>query len=150
HAGCALEHGLPQDDRQYSLDPSPKKKGSKSPPPVKVCPECQAVLPLAARVCPHCGVVLSESHEMPGERRGELVEVTPEQVRLAEWNRLCLVAKLRGFRPAWAHCRFFEKFHMPAPKMPDAGRPEDVEAVLERTARNHRPLTWSELDRCSR
>src|SRR5690606_42037014 len=43
HAGNALAHGLPQDDRDFTLDPTRKKKGG-SETPTKECPECYAVI----------------------------------------------------------------------------------------------------------
>ncbi len=73
HGGCALEHGLPQDAREFCLDP-PRKAKRQSGPLSKTCPACQAVLPLSTRVCPECGHVLLEA-ELPQERDGELVEV---------------------------------------------------------------------------
>jgi superfamily II DNA or RNA helicase len=78
HGGCAVEHGLPQDDREYTLDARPKAKrreGGDLPSPVKVCEACQAVMPLAAGMCEVCGHVFGE-RELPEEEAGELVEVT--------------------------------------------------------------------------
>ena len=78
HGGCALEHGLPQDDREFSLEAATKRRGKKgaAAPATKICPECFAVLAPATRVCPECGCTLHVP-ELPQERAGHLVEVTP-------------------------------------------------------------------------
>jgi len=77
HGGCALEHGLPQADREYSLDTKPRvRRGEQAAhaTPVKVCDECHAVAALAAAVCEACGFVF-ERGSVPDEEAGELVEL---------------------------------------------------------------------------
>jgi superfamily II DNA or RNA helicase len=74
HARNALTHGLPQDDRQYSLVP---KKPSEvyMGAPVKVCPECHAMVDLACRKCPECGYVFKDQTPLPKENNEELIEL---------------------------------------------------------------------------
>jgi DNA repair protein RadD len=56
HAGCILRHGLPDQDRDYTLSRDPKKKSDRLVlPPVKTCKQCFAIYPAAARACPSCG-----------------------------------------------------------------------------------------------
>jgi len=50
HAGCCLEHGLPDFDHEYSLDP-PKKRKKGTALPCKTCPKCYAVVPSSCKVC---------------------------------------------------------------------------------------------------
>ena len=46
------EHGLPDDDRVWSLQAREEYKG-KGSPPVRDCWKCWAVVPMASRQCPH-------------------------------------------------------------------------------------------------
>ena len=53
HVGNYKRHGLPDDERNWSLkQETKKKKGEKK---VKTCPNCYAVVPSAKLVCPECG-----------------------------------------------------------------------------------------------
>ncbi|MYC36798.1 MAG: DEAD/DEAH box helicase [Chloroflexi bacterium] len=52
-AGNAEIHGLPEDDRQWSLNPRGNKPGSEAP--VIRCEKCNGVSPAASQNCPHCG-----------------------------------------------------------------------------------------------
>lgn len=90
HAGCAVEHGLPHGEHDYSLD-APRRRKGKSEDCAKACPDCFEVVALGATLCPSCG------HEFPArkrkqleESRGELVEATPESPakRIEAWDAL--------------------------------------------------------------
>jgi superfamily II DNA or RNA helicase len=113
HAGCVLEHGLPQDDREYSLKPKPKReKGPSEPPPVRVCPGCSAVLPIQTRTCPECDTALADGRQAPTEAEGELVEVNERspELRIAHWKRLCGVATRHGLNPRWIMHKYRDHF----------------------------------------
>lgn len=83
HAGCVLEHGLPQEDREYSLEG--RKKRAKATVSVKECPICFGALPCQTRVCVYCGhafVATSAAEGEPlAERDGQLVEVKVDSLR---------------------------------------------------------------------
>lgn len=100
HAGCVLEHGLPQDDREYSLEG--RKRRARSQISVKECRQCFGAIPVASKVCPYCGAVLAMADSSKGreieERDGELVEVRPEV--LAEQERATWRKRLAGV--TWA------------------------------------------------
>lgn len=111
HAGCVMEHGLPQQDREFSLEGTKKKRGGGGgEPPAKTCPDCFAVVPLSVRECPACGMQLSVERDDVEETPDELVEVTVDDVQRLEWQRLQSLASLRGYKPGWAIHRFREKF----------------------------------------
>lgn len=118
HAGNVLEHGLPQDDREFSLDPPKKRQSSKGGPACKTCEACYAIAPAAARECPACGApfVIAEDDKTE-ERDGELVEVraaTVDEKRL-EFDRLVKLAAERNYRGGWVYHRYREKFGVAPP-----------------------------------
>lgn len=74
HAGNVKRHGLPDEERVWSLEGAPKKKAQKSEVPVKTCGACFSTVHSAATHC-SCGF------EFPVQRRevehveGELQEI---------------------------------------------------------------------------
>jgi DNA repair protein RadD len=84
HAGCARMHGLPHEDRDWSLEPTKRKRGKGDVDCAKLCEECLAVLPLGVRVCPECGAELPWREQNLEEADGELEEVLAGSVRLNE------------------------------------------------------------------
>jgi len=80
HVGNTQRLGHHLEDREWTLEGTPKKDRDKAPS-VKVCPKCFAAMPSAKPQCPECG------HEFVPERRelqtvdGELVEVDHQQLR---------------------------------------------------------------------
>jgi DNA repair protein RadD len=97
HAGNVKRHGLPDEERVWSLDGAAKKKGAqKSEVPVKTCGQCFATVHAAATHC-SCGF------EFPVQRRevehvdGELQEVDPREavrMRRQEQGKAKLEAEL--------------------------------------------------------
>jgi superfamily II DNA or RNA helicase len=133
HAGVVLEHGLPQDDREFSLD-SPKKRRTVTTT-CKTCEACYAIVPLAARVCPACGAEfpVAEAEDKTEEKPGELVEVRPATVdeKRAAWDDICKTAVAKGYKPGWAFYRYKDKFGVAPPssfKFPEVERPPATEA----------------------
>jgi superfamily II DNA or RNA helicase len=124
HAGNALRHGLPDDEREWSLAGRVKRKagagGGETAPPARQCPACFAVHAPAER-CPRCG------HEYPvlgrtiEQLEGELLEIDRatlaaraasqqriEQGKAQTLDDLVRLARLRGYRNAhgWAQAVF--------------------------------------------
>jgi superfamily II DNA or RNA helicase len=119
HAGCAVEHGLPQDDREFSLE-GKKKSGRRviCEAPTKVCPSCCAVVHAACRICPECQGEFPRPEGIPEERSGTLVsahEAREEYLR-DEWEKLNRTALERGYKPGWVFHRFKERFGRLPPK----------------------------------
>jgi hypothetical protein len=119
HCGLCFRFGLPDSDREWSLEDRPKKQGRA---PVRRCPECGLLVPLATWVCPECGCVLRTPEVAPVHAPGELVEaqavdVERERLRRMTWRaqmrwassdyeRLLKLADTRGYRKGWA---FYEQ-----------------------------------------
>jgi superfamily II DNA or RNA helicase len=149
HGGCVLEHGLPQDDRSFSLTGTKKRRRGTSAAPVRTCPSCCAVLPLCTRTCPECDTVLIEQADVPNEREGTLVEVGPDDLKRIELDRLRSIAEKRGYKPGWVYHRFQDRFGEAPPRdhRPGRGQPEvDSRAlrdVLRNAARAGGGLDWA-------
>ncbi len=128
HAGCARLHGLPQDDRGFSLEPKPKRERDPTENgasvSIRVCTGCHAVLPGAARACPECGNVFAEAHDLPTEEEGTLVEATASQIPLFErplsdhersrrrgyFEQMRALARAKRRDIDWAIGRFAQRF----------------------------------------
>lgn len=117
HAGNCDRHGLPDDDREWSLADREKrgrrKDGDEPEVKIRTCPECFIVFRPAAK-CPNGHILPVQAREIE-QREGELVEIDAARVRqqakaeeaacasLDDWQRL---AKARGYKPGWAMIRW--------------------------------------------
>lgn len=86
HAGCTLQHGFVDEDRDWTLEHDrplkPKPKIDLSIP--KVCPTCYRVGSSATRKCP-CGYVFSVTERgKPKEVSGDLQEITGSRAKWAK------------------------------------------------------------------
>jgi DNA repair protein RadD len=92
HAGVSLKLGLPDEDREWSLD-GEEKEAKKKATSVKVCPQCWAAMRSEARKCPECSHAFAPKPREVEHREGELKEITPEEVarrqakRSAAWEQ---------------------------------------------------------------
>ncbi len=76
HAGNCLEHGLPDDHREWTLEGRPKKKrGEKKKPEAKYCEVCFHISPPLAKNCIHCGTEFPFLGRKVEEIDGELVKM---------------------------------------------------------------------------
>lgn len=82
HAGNALRHGLPDDERGWSLDGSKALRKARDPDdvPVKQCPQCFSVVRVQVQRC-ECGHVWIAKGREVEQQAGELEEVDPVQLR---------------------------------------------------------------------
>lgn len=73
HAGCVMQHGLPDDEREWSLEGRKKgKRGAVADLAIQQCPECFFVFQKGPDSCPGCG------HVLPIKGRAELQQVEGE------------------------------------------------------------------------
>lgn len=84
HANNIATHGLPDEDRDWTLEDRERRKKGDSEPnfAVRQCPQCYATH-RPAPVCPHCGKVYDAAGRKVEELDGELREVDPEVARRA-------------------------------------------------------------------
>ena len=116
HVGNVDRHGLPNDDREWSLSGVSKKKqkAKLGEPTTRTCGECYATFWSAERICPLCGhenQPTKEEIEMLREieleeRRQEVASkvetfVTSDQCQTVE--ELKEFAKQHGYKPGWVY-----------------------------------------------
>lgn len=123
HAGNTERHGLPDDERDWSLEGAKRRKGpgQQAPRiPTRTCPKCFAVYQASVRTCTHvwpdgtpCGQVFAVDEAMPDQKDGELVEVDTAAVKkdflrrraaAQTMEQLVEFAKAEGYKQpvAWA------------------------------------------------
>lgn len=112
HVGNYTRFGMPDDDREWTLEPKRKKKKMVADgETIRQCPKCFYTFRTAPE-CPSCG------YEFPREGRGELVEdagatlakvhgfrldyrKTPQDC--SSYLELLAYAREHGYKPGWAY-----------------------------------------------
>ena len=108
HVGNVQLHGLPTEERNWTLEGRDKRKRDAAPS-VRMCPRCFAANATTAQVCGECGhEFTTEARELP-ETGGELVEITVELRRkraevggARSMEDLLRLERQRGYKPGWA------------------------------------------------
>ena len=112
--GAALEWGLPDEDRAWTLEGKASHRMGPTPTPLMRCKECLAIFDRAS-ACPRCGAA-TKSLEKPVQSR-----VQPRDMRLllpedaiigkaqTQLNRTIQILMLKGMFPALAEKRAREK-----------------------------------------
>lgn len=115
HAGNCKRFGLPDDDRQWSLEGRKKGKAGEYAVPIRQCPRCFAVVSAAREQCPYCGAKFIVAGRGIEQVDGNLEEVDVkalqrDQRKLEEsmattLDDLIKIGKLRGYKSPekWAH-----------------------------------------------
>ena len=112
-AGAAHEHGMPDEDREWSLTEGQAKRRSDREA-LSTCLHCGAVARYASRGarCRRCGQPWPEAERVE-VRRQQLAAVVPSSTRRereVELERLRQIARQRAYKPAWVGVKFKEKF----------------------------------------
>lgn len=113
HAGNTLRHGLPTDERAWSLAGRERARRNQASDSisVRVCPQCFSAQPSGPPSCKHCGHIFPIAARKVEEVEGELEEVTASRVARKEQGSarsieaLIELGKLRGYRDplSWAN-----------------------------------------------
>lgn len=119
HVGNTDRHGLPDDDREWTLEGRKKKKRkageSESGPSVRQCLICFAVYAAARPVCPVCGAAAMPTKREIEQREGQLVEIKKqeaaarakrEQGQARTMEELIQLAKARGYKNPFAWAKY--------------------------------------------
>lgn len=100
-------HGLPHEDRIWSLTEKSKRKVEKNP--YRVCPACFAyVLENPCELCQHFEP--TKPREIREDTSQSLVERRPEDERRVFFVSKVAEAQTKGFQPGWVGVKFKEKF----------------------------------------
>jgi superfamily II DNA or RNA helicase len=109
HVGNYTRFGLPDDDREWSLDSKVNKKGRKADVPIQDCPECFRVFP-PMKVCPYCGFefpkkerTLKEIKETALEKITTIVMDYSTPNDCHSLKELQVYAKNHNYKPGWAY-----------------------------------------------
>lgn len=110
HAGNVSRHGLPHEDRTWSIDGKTKREKEKQP--FRMCKGCFAYIALAAKECPYCGLVVEkETRELPQEERHvKLAKVDIASLEEEFFIAALHKAQLWGLKPGFAAHKFKERF----------------------------------------
>lgn len=118
HSGVIQQHGLPDDEIEWSLI---GLKNKSRPSTTKTCPSCAAVVHVHESTCPHCGAAFKRGGERVGPKRMEdaqLQEVDKELLRRQAAEKREEIAGCRthedfinlgirrGYDPRWAHLQW--------------------------------------------
>jgi len=107
HAGNCQRHGLPCEERQWSLEGKLKKSTTSDTASVRTCPACYAAQPPFLKLCKHCGYVFEVQSRQVEVKDGELQEINievarkqkrVEQGRAMTFDELVALGKARGYK----------------------------------------------------
>jgi superfamily II DNA or RNA helicase len=116
HAGNSLLHGLPTEERHWTLDGTTKASGraQDAAPSVRVCAKCFAAQRSGRAACQNCGHAFAVESRTVAKQDGELAEITAEEIarrraraqvgQTATLEALTELGRIRNYRdPAkWA------------------------------------------------
>ena len=112
-AGAAHEHGMPDEDREWSLVEGQAKRRSDREA-LSTCLHCGAVARYASRGarCRRCGQPWPEAERVEVRRQqlAAVVASSTRREREVELERLRQIARQRGYKAGWIGVRFKEKF----------------------------------------
>jgi superfamily II DNA or RNA helicase len=110
HVGNCYLHGLPDDEREWSLE---SKKKQENTVKIRECPMCFAVYPPTKQKCPYCGyaavkeiqrknkaVVEIDLVEM--QRQEDIKNTKYSDLTAESWSDVERIRKARGYKIQWA------------------------------------------------
>jgi len=133
--GATFRHGLPIEDRVYSLDGEPIRR---SGPSLRQCPACGFVIASAPERCPQCGHVFAATEQAaPRIYSLELRQVyagqaTPETAKRREWARLRALCDGRGWALDWAVRQYQKLFPGELPEITEEDRFQLYRGLVDR------------------
>lgn len=117
HVGNYARHGMPDDDREWTLEGKPKRKGMKQEAMPEeryiTCTNCFAVIAGDVQNCPYCGAEIERRERKAIEQETEtaLVQIkgftvntkTPDECR--SYAELLEYARMMGYKPGYAYIK---------------------------------------------
>ena len=115
HVGNYARFGMPDADREWTLESRPKKIRQQAEEEVKVlqCPECFYTFQPEddVKVCPECGYVFTKKERTLETKDGAelknitgfVLEYNDSSDQCRNYNDLVRYAKKRGYKTGWAY-----------------------------------------------
>lgn len=109
HVGNCYTHGLPDDDREWTLEPKHKQETTVK---IRECPECYAVYPPTMSKCPYCGhIAVKEIRTVDRKtvdinlvemkRQEDLKNTRLSDAELTTWEEIVGFQKAHKYRFQW-------------------------------------------------
>lgn len=109
HVGNCYTHGLPDDEREWTLEPKHKQETTVK---IRECPECYAVYPPTMSKCPYCGhIAVKEIRTVDRKivdidlvemkRQEDLKNTRLSDAELTTWEEIVEFQKAKGYKFQW-------------------------------------------------
>lgn len=114
HVGNYTRHGLPDDEREWSLETKARKVKKKDEKPIKQCPVCFSVVDSSAKTCPYCMHVFkpeprAEQKTIEGYTLEEITKMPyADYIKFETWEGLEEFRKLKKYKMGWSFRRAAE------------------------------------------
>ena len=110
HVGNAYRHGLPDDPREWSLEPKPVQETTVK---IRECKSCYAVFSPTVDKCPYCGEIVTHEKRCDNrkvkdvdlvelKRHDDLRATKYSELNPETWDDLEEIRKARGYKIQWA------------------------------------------------
>ncbi|RND95691.1 type I restriction enzyme EcoKI subunit R [Lacticaseibacillus paracasei] len=124
HVANVYRFGLPDADREWSLEDRPKQKkhrGKSDGPAIKSCPKCYGIVPAQVKQCPLCGYSFrADGTDLEVDPTAKLKKVDKKVFKIvADYSKtkygqmkaedaespedMYAIAKAHGYKPGWAY-----------------------------------------------
>ena len=123
HVGNCYRHGLPDDEREWSLEPKQKQENIVK---IRECKNCFSVYPPTKSKCPYCGA--EATHEIRKtdkktvevdlvelKRTEEIKNTDYADLKAETWEDVVKIQKARGYKFGWC-LRYAKLNEIPIPK----------------------------------
>lgn len=123
HVGNCYRHGLPDDEREWSLEPKHKQESIVK---IRECKTCYAVYSPTLAKCPYCGA--GATHEIRKtdrktvevdlvelKRNEEIQQANYDELKAETWEDVIKIQKARGYKFQWCF-RFARNRGIPIPE----------------------------------
>lgn len=121
HVGNCFRHGLPDQEREWSLEKKPKKKKRNSEDQeekIRECPQCFAVIEINIKICPNCGHEFNASKKELEVEKAELQEISSDYMlkhapynyhkQIRKLSDLIKFAEFRNYKLGWVMMKLEE------------------------------------------
>ncbi len=115
NAGNSLRHGLPCDERLWSLKGRPKKSKEDTGPMIRLCPQCFFACNSWRKECPECKHQFTVQPREVEHKDGELSEIDIKSMKINRKKEendcktledFMALGEKRGYKKSWAYTRW--------------------------------------------